>query len=129
MSAPILIVDDQAAMSRLLRRILEDLDFGRVDEANNGSLALSKLREHLYRLVISDLKMEPMSGMDLLRHVRADAQLRSLPFIMLTGVNDTEQFLEAKRHGVNDYILKPFTTQTVLKKITNVLQQPAFQGP
>lgn len=121
MNVPILIVDDYTAMLRLLRRMLQDLGFRYIDQASDGRAALAKLRENPYRLIISDLNMEPMSGLELLREVRDDDRLKSLPFIMVTAAGETDQVTAAKKAGVSDYIVKPFTTETVQKKIAGAL--------
>jgi two-component system chemotaxis response regulator CheY len=96
---PILIVDDYKTMLRIIRNLLKQLDFNNVDEATDGSMALHKLREKDYSLVISDWNMEPMSGMQLLQEVRADNKLSSLPFIMITAESKTENVVAAKEAG------------------------------
>src|SRR3546814_689129 len=108
MSMPILIVDDYKTMLRIIRNLLKQLGFENVDEATDGSGALHKLREKNYGLVISDWNMEPMTGLQLLREVRADAKLKSLPFIMITAESKTENVIAAREAGVNNYIVKPF---------------------
>jgi two-component system, chemotaxis family, chemotaxis protein CheY len=117
----VLVVDDYVAMSRLLRSILLGLGFGAVDLAPNGGVALERLREDHYGLVFSDLHMEPMSGLVLLREIRKDSMLRSLPFIMITGTAAAQEVTEAKKQGANDYIVKPFTADIVQKKVLAVL--------
>ena len=117
----VLVVDDYPAMSRLLRRILQGLGFQEIDQAKDGTTALVKLREQPYDLVFSDLNMEPMSGIDLLREVRSDAALEWLPFIIVTGTATSGEVAMAQQAGVDDYIIKPFSTDTVRKKIALVL--------
>lgn len=124
MEIPVLIVDDYPEMLRLLRRVLQALGFTRIDQATNGSAALAKLRESAFCLVISDLNMEPMSGLELLREVRSDSKLQSLPFIMLTAANESEKVIAAKEGGVTDYIVKPFTTDTVQRKLAVLFGHP-----
>ena len=118
---PILIVDDYKTMLRIIRNLLKQLDFNNVDEATDGSMALQKLREKDYSLVISDWNMEPMSGMQLLQEVRADNKLSSLPFIMITAESKTENVVAAKEAGVNNYIVKPFNAATLKQKLQAVL--------
>lgn len=117
---PIMVVDDYVAMSRLLRKILQGLGFTEIDQAKDGSSALAKLREKPYGLVVSDLRMEPMSGLALLREIRGDAALKRIPFIMVTASGESDQVIAAKKAGVSDYIVKPFTAQTVQRKLEAV---------
>src|SRR5687768_8172770 len=90
MNMNILIVDDYKTMLRIIRNLLKQLGFNNVDEATDGSMALQKLRDKDYGLVISDWNMEPMTGIQLLREVRADSKLKNLPFIMITAESKTE---------------------------------------
>jgi len=117
----ILIVDDYKTMLRIIRNLLKQLSFTNVDEASDGSEALAKLRDKDYGLVISDWNMQPMTGLDLLREVRADAALKHLPFIMITAESKAENVVAAKEAGVNNYIVKPFNAETLKAKITSVL--------
>ena len=117
LSMPVLVVDDYNTMVRIIRNLLRQIGFEDVDEANDGASALAKLRARRYGLVISDWNMEPMSGYDLLREVRADGDLSSLPFIMVTAESKTENVIAAKKAGVSNYIVKPFNAQTLQNKI------------
>ena len=121
MQMNILIVDDYKTMLRIIRNLLKQLGFNNVDEATDGSMALQKLRDKEYGLVISDWNMEPMTGIQLLREVRADAKLKALPFIMITAESKTENVIAAKEAGVNNYIVKPFNADTLKQKITSVI--------
>lgn len=121
MNMPILIVDDYKTMLRIIRNLLKQLGFDNVDEATDGSTALHKLRDKNYGLVISDWNMEPMSGLALLKEVRADEKLAKLPFIMVTAEAKPENVLAAKQAGVNNYIVKPFNGATLKQKIESVL--------
>jgi len=121
MNMPILIVDDYKTMLRIIRNLLKQLDFVNVDEATDGSMALQKLRDKNYGLVISDWNMEPMSGMQLLQEVRADVKLKEIPFIMITAESKTENVVAAKEAGVSNYIVKPFNAATLKNKLTSVL--------
>ncbi len=118
---PILIVDDYKTMLRIIRNLLRQLEFTNVDEATDGSAALARLREKRYGLVISDWNMQPMTGLELLKAVRADPKLKDIPFIMITAESKTENVIAAKEAGVNNYIVKPFNAETLHKKITMVL--------
>jgi two-component system, chemotaxis family, chemotaxis protein CheY len=117
----VLVVDDYSTMRRIMRNLLGQIGFQNVEEAEDGESALKKLHERNFDLVISDWNMEPMSGLDLLRELRADTQLRDMPFIMVTAANETKDVIAAKAAGVNYYIVKPFTAETLRKKIDTVL--------
>jgi two-component system, chemotaxis family, chemotaxis protein CheY len=119
-SMSILVVDDYQTMVRIIRNLLKQLGFDDVDEANDGTQALGRLREKRYGLVISDWNMQPMTGYELLKHVRADEELRPTPFIMVTAESKTENVIAAKKAGVNNYIVKPFNAQTLKAKIEAV---------
>jgi len=118
---PILIVDDYKTMLRIIRNLLKQLGFDNVDEATDGQQALSRLKAKPYSLVISDWNMEPMTGYDLLKEVRADEQLKKTPFIMITAESKTENVIAAKQAGVNNYIVKPFNAETLKTKMRAVL--------
>jgi two-component system chemotaxis response regulator CheY len=119
----VLIVDDYKTMLRIIRNLLKQLGFNNVDEATDGSMALQKLRDKDYGMVISDWNMEPMTGIQLLREVRADSKLKTLPFIMITAESKTENVVAAKEAGVNNYIVKPFNAATLKTKLSTVLGQ------
>lgn len=121
MNAPVLVVDDYQTMVRIIRNLLKQLGFENVDEAADGREALEKMRTRKYGLVISDWNMEPMTGYELLREVRADEILKPTPFIMVTAESKTENVIAAKKAGVNNYIVKPFNAQTLKAKIASVL--------
>jgi len=121
MNMSVLIVDDYKTMLRIIRNLLKQLGFHNVDEATDGASALQKLRDKDYGLVISDWNMEPMSGLQLLTEVRADAKLQAMPFIMITAESKTENVLAAKQAGVNNYIVKPFNAATLKTKLSSVL--------
>ena len=120
LTKPVLVVDDYNTMIRIMHNLLKQLGFEHVDDANDGSSALNKLRKRDYGLVISDWNMEPMTGYDLLREVRADPNLATTPFIMITAESKTENVIAAKKAGVNNYIVKPFNAATLKTKIEAV---------
>ena len=120
LSMPILVVDDYSTMIRIIRNLLKQLGFENVDDASDGSAALAKMQTKRYGLVISDWNMEPMTGYELLKEVRADPGLNKTPFIMVTAESKTENVIAAKKAGVNNYIVKPFNAQTLKTKIDAV---------
>jgi two-component system chemotaxis response regulator CheY len=126
LSMPILIVDDYNTMIRIIGNLLRQLGYQNIDNAGDGASALAKLRAGSFGLVISDWNMEPMSGYDLLKEVRADAKLGKTPFIMITAESKTENVIAAKKAGVNNYIVKPFNAATLKTKIEAVFpDEPA----
>ena len=114
------MVDDYSTMIRIIRNLLRQLGFEDVDDASDGSTALVKMRGKRYALVISDWNMEPMTGYELLKQVRADQNLAGTPFIMVTAESKTENVIAAKQAGVNNYIVKPFNAETLRSKIEMV---------
>jgi len=118
---PILVVDDYNTMIRILRTLLKQIGFENVDDASDGVSALAKMREKKYGLVISDWQMEPMTGYDLLKEVRQDGDLKTMPFIMVTAESKTENVIAAKRAGVDNYIVKPFNAATLRAKISAIV--------
>jgi len=123
LAMPVLVVDDYNTMIRIIRNLLKQLGFEDIDDASDGSAALTKLREKKYGLVISDWNMEPMTGYELLKEVRADPGLTKTPFIMVTAESKTENVIAAKKAGVNNYIVKPFNAQTLKTKIEAVFAE------
>ncbi len=122
MNMNVLIVDDYSTMLRIIKNLLKQLGFSNIDEATDGSMALEKVKAKSYGLVISDWNMEPMTGYEFLKQVRAsDAPYKTVPFIMITAESKTENVIAAKQAGVNNYIVKPFNAETLKTKITAVL--------
>lgn len=117
----VLVVDDYKTMVRIITNLLNQLGFKNYDSAADGTEALSKLRGGGFGLVISDWNMEPMTGLQLLKEVRADAALKDTPFVMVTAESKTENVIAAKEAGVNNYIVKPFNATTLKQKIESVL--------
>jgi two-component system chemotaxis response regulator CheY len=120
LSMSVLVVDDYGTMIRIIRNLLRQLGFENIDEASDGTVALAKMRDKRYGLVISDWNMEPMTGYELLKHVRADPVLAPVPFIMVTAESKTENVIAAKQAGVSNYIVKPFNAETLKNKIDAV---------
>jgi len=124
-SMPILVVDDYNTMVRIIRNLLRQLGFTDVDDAADGSAALAKMNGKKYGLVISDWNMEPMTGYELLKQVRANPDTARTPFIMITAESKTENVVAAKQAGANNYIIKPFNAQTLQSKIQSVFPDEA----
>jgi two-component system chemotaxis response regulator CheY len=122
LSMPILVVDDYSTMIRIIRNLLKQIGFENVDDANDGSAALAKMQGKQYGLIISDWNMEPMTGYDLLREVRANPALSKTPFIMITAESKTENVIAAKKAGVSNYIVKPFNAATLKTKMEAVFE-------
>lgn len=118
----VLIVDDYNTMLGIIKNLLKQLGFNNVDEATDGSMALEKIKNKSYGLVISDWNMEPMSGLELLKQIRgSNDNYSKVPFIMVTAESKTENVIMAKQAGVNNYIVKPFNAETLKTKISAVL--------
>jgi two-component system chemotaxis response regulator CheY len=122
-STPILVVDDYQTMIRIVRNLLHQLGFDNVDDASDGAAALAKLRQGTFGLVISDWMMEPMSGLELLRQVRADPKLQALPFIMITAENRKERVAKAEQAGADGFIVKPFNAEALSDRIAAVMER------
>ena len=120
LSTSVLVMDDYNTMIRIIRNLLKQLGFENIDDASDGSAALNKMRGKKYGLVISDWNMEPMTGYELLKQVRADPVLSQTPFIMVTAESKTENVIAAKQAGVNNYIVKPFNAATLKTKMEAV---------
>ena len=121
-SMPVLVVDDYGTMLRIIRNFLKQLGFIDVDGASDGSVALQMMHQKDYGLVISDWNMEPMTGYELLREVRADGDLSRTPFIMVTADGSRDHEVRAKQAGVNDYLLKPFNAATLKFRIESAFR-------
>lgn len=116
----ILVVDDFSTMRRIIKNILRQIGYTNIDEAEDGNGALVKLRQDHYNLVISDWNMPNMSGLDLLKTIRADMGLNSVPVLMVTAEAKKENVIEAIKSGVNNYIVKPFTAEVLKEKIEKI---------
>ena len=120
-SMNVLVVDDYKSMIRIVRGLLNQLGFQNVDEAMDGPTALSLIRSKDYGLVLSDWNMQPMTGLELLKEVRAEARTQALPFVMVTAEAKAENVVAARQAGVNNYVIKPFTLAVLKHKLTTVL--------
>lgn len=121
MNMRILIVDDFKTMLKIVETMLKQLGFKHIDEAVDGTQALEKLKTNHYDLILSDWNMEPMTGFELLKQVRADGGLKHIPLILITAESKPENIIAAKKAGVNNYIVKPFNANTLKEKLSAVL--------
>jgi len=119
----ILVVDDFSTMRRIIRNLLRDLGFNNAEEADDGATALPMLKTGKFDFLITDWNMPIMEGIDLVRAIRADADLRELPILMVTAEARREQIVAAAEAGVNGYIVKPFTAQTLEQKIAKIFER------
>ena len=117
-----LVVDDFSTMRRIVRNLLKELGFSNVEEAEDGQVALHKLRNSPFDFVVSDWNMPNMTGIELLKNVRADPQLKHLPFLMVTAEAKKENIIEAAQAGASGYIVKPFTAATLDEKLKKIFQ-------
>ncbi len=117
-----LVVDDFATMRRIVRNLLKELNFANVDEAEDGVVALQKLSRDRFDFVVSDWNMPNMSGIDLLKAIRADATLKHLPVLMVTAEAKKENIIEAAQAGASGYIVKPFTAATLSEKLAKIFK-------
>ncbi len=120
----ILVVDDMAAMRKILRTLLSQLGFKNIDEAEDGKQALEKLKQNpdKYGLIITDWNMPNMTGIELVQAIRSDERLKHLPILMVTAEAKKENVLTAIKAGVNNYIVKPFTAETLKEKIEAIFK-------
>jgi two-component system chemotaxis response regulator CheY len=121
----ILIVDDFSTMRRIVKNLLADLGYTNTAEADDGNTALAALRSAPFDFVVTDWNMPGMTGIDLLRAIRADDKLKTLPVLMVTAEAKREQIIEAAQNGVNGYIIKPFTAQTLEEKLGKIFERLA----
>ncbi|MBK1647450.1 chemotaxis response regulator CheY [Rhabdochromatium marinum] len=119
----ILIVDDFSTMRRIIKNLLRDLGFNNTSEADDGSTALPMLKNGAYEFLVTDWNMPNMQGIELLKAVRADERLKDLPVLMVTAEAKREQIMEAAQAGVNGYIVKPFTAETLKEKIDKIFDR------
>ncbi len=119
----ILIVDDFSTMRRIIKNLLRDLGFVNTHEADDGSTALPMLKSGGYDFLVTDWNMPGMTGIELLRAVRADPGLVNLPVLMVTAESKREQIVEAAQAGVNGYVVKPFTAATLEEKINKIFER------
>lgn len=119
----ILIVDDFSTMRRIIKNLLRDLGFTNTQEADDGVTALPMLRNGEFDFLVTDWNMPGMSGIELLKAVRADANLSAIPVLMVTAEAKRDQIIEAAQAGVNGYVVKPFTAQVLKEKIEKIFER------
>ena len=119
----ILVVDDFSTMRRIIKNLLRDLGFTNTAEADDGTTALPMLQNGDFDFLVTDWNMPGMQGIDLLKAVRADAKLANMPVLMVTAEQKREQIVEAAQAGVNGYIVKPFTPQTLKEKLEKIFER------
>jgi two-component system, chemotaxis family, chemotaxis protein CheY len=122
-----LIVDDFSTMRRIVRGLLKESGYGNAEEAEDGVIALQKLRNDSYGFVVSDINMPNMNGFELLNAIKADAQLKHLPVLMVTAEARKEDIVRAAQEGAAGYIVKPFTKATLEEKVQKIMQKMAAQ--
>ena len=116
----ILVVDDMVTMRRIVKNILRQLGFSNIDEAENGQEALQKLRSDTFGCVVSDWNMPVMTGIDMLRAIKADEKLKAIPVLIVTGKAQQSNLVEAVQAGASNYIVKPFTVETMQEKLGSI---------
>jgi two-component system chemotaxis response regulator CheY len=121
-SLSILVVDDFATMRRIVRKALKQLGYNHVFEADDGTSALQVLKKEKIQFIIADWNMPQMPGIELLKTVRSTEEWKSLPFLMVTAEGQREYVLEAVKHKVSNYIVKPFTPEVLREKINKILE-------
>jgi two-component system chemotaxis response regulator CheY len=120
-----LVVDDFSTMRRIVRNLLKELGYTNVDEAEDGAMALTKLRSEPFDFVISDWNMPVMDGLTMLQTIRADAALSKLPVLMVTAEAKKENIVAAAQAGANGYVVKPFTAATLDEKLQKIFEKMA----
>lgn len=119
----ILVVDDFSTMRRIIKNLLTDLGYTNISEADDGSTALVALNQGSFDFVVTDWNMPGTTGIELLKAIRADARLKTLPVLMVTAEAKREQIIEAAQAGVNGYVIKPFTAQTLEEKLGKIFER------
>ncbi len=118
-----LVVDDFSTMRRIVRNLLKELGYANVDEAEDGAMALSKLKSENFDFVISDWNMPNMDGLEMLKQIRADGAIAKLPVLMVTAEAKKENIIAAAQAGANGYVVKPFTAATLDEKLAKIFEK------
>ena len=116
----ILVVDDFATMRKIVRNLLKQLGYTNVDEADDGSTAIEKLKTDTFDFVITDWNMPKVTGLELIKSIRADEKTKKTPILMVTAEADKENVIQAAQAGVNDYVVKPFSAEVLKGKIDKI---------
>ncbi len=119
----VMVVDDFSTMRRIIRKILKDLEFKEVIEAENGAEAFELLKTNKVDVIVSDWNMPTMTGLELLKRVRADERLKGLPFLLVTAEAQKENIIEAIQAKVSNYVVKPFTPAALAEKLAKIIPQ------
>jgi len=119
----VLVVDDFATMRKIIKNLLHELGFTNITEADDGTTALPMLKKYEFDFLVTDWIMPRMQGIDLVKEIRKDPNLSSLPVLMVTAEAKREHIVEAAKAGVNGYVVKPFTTQLLKKKIDMIFDR------
>ena len=118
-----LVVDDFSTMRRIVRNLLKELGYSNVDEAEDGAMALSKLKNETFDFVISDWNMPNMDGLEMLKNIRADAAIGKMPVLMVTAEAKKENIIAAAQAGASGYVVKPFTAATLDEKLSKIFEK------
>jgi len=119
----ILVVDDFPVMRRIVRNLFKQLGYDNIEEAENGADAYSKLKNKSFQFIVSDWNMPDMDGFELLKKVRADSDLREIPFLMVTAEAEKQKVVDAIKAGVNNYVVKPFTAEVLKEKLDRIFEK------
>lgn len=123
LSIKVLVVDDFSTMRRIVKNLLRQIGYSNIEEAEDGAQAFSKLKNGGYGFVVSDWNMPNMDGLELIKAVRSDPQLKGLPILMVTAEAEKEKVITAIQAGVNNYIVKPFTGEVLKEKMDKILEK------
>ncbi len=118
----ILVVDDFATIRNVVKGLLKEIGFEKIDQADDGDVALEMMKQKPYQLLITDWHMPKMNGIDLLKIIRAEEGLKNIPVLILTAESKKEQIIEAAQAGANEYLLKPFNVETLNMKLKKILK-------
>ncbi|MDA8388270.1 MAG: chemotaxis response regulator CheY [Nitrospiraceae bacterium] len=124
----VLVVDDFSTMRRIVKNILKQLGFERIEEAEDGMQAYSKLTGGDFQFVVCDWNMPNMDGINLLRKVRSDPALKDMPFLMVTAEAEKHKVIEAIKAGVSNYVVKPFTAEVLKEKMEKIFEKTGPRG-
>lgn len=117
LSMNVLVVDDMASMRRIIKNILKTKGFTNIIEADDGTSALTELKDKTFGLIISDWNMPQMTGIELLKKVRGTEEYKDIPFVMVTAEGQKKNVVDAVQAGVSQYIVKPFTPEQIIQKL------------
>jgi two-component system chemotaxis response regulator CheY len=123
LSMKVLVVDDFATMRRILRGVLKEIGFTKIVEADDGSTALAVLKKDKVDLIVSDWNMPEVTGLELLKAVRGDESMKNVPFLMVTAEGQKDSVVQAVQAGVNNYVVKPFTADTIKEKLEQIFHK------